>query len=156
KFSPTMKVHCLLVTGGIYVANGYITHDSMPDLLAWPAVSICLASLTFTESAHQLLEYFHTIDSLDDANHIRELSYQISTEWKKIIKVPTFYMSLNDVEKAIKFTVEKFKYLVHGDHRFLQEILNKSALTFLSQNLFILCGKDLHEALDELFMENED
>ncbi|CAG8781863.1 10253_t:CDS:1, partial [Racocetra fulgida] len=123
EFSPTMKVHCLLVTGGIYVANGYVTHDSMPDLLAWPAVSICLASLIFSESAHQLQECFSTIDSLDDAKLIRELSYQISTEWKKIIKTPTSCMNFNDVEKAIKLSIEKFKYLICGDQNFLQEIL---------------------------------
>ncbi|KAF0548421.1 GTP-binding protein A [Gigaspora margarita] len=156
KFFPTMKVHCLLVTNGIYVANDYITHDSMPNLLAWPTVAICLASLAFSESAYQLFEYFNTIDSLDDANHIRELSYQISTEWKKIIKVSTFHTNFNDIEKVVKLAIEKFKYLAHGDQCFLQEIISKPALTFLSQNLFILCGEDLHEALDVFFRENEE
>ncbi|CAG8707069.1 13520_t:CDS:1, partial [Cetraspora pellucida] len=156
KLSPTMKVHCLLVTGGIYVANGYVTHDSMPDLLAWPAVSICLVSLIFAKSAHKLQEYFPIIDSLDDAEHIRELSYQISTEWKKIIKMPTDCMNFNDIENAIKLSVEKFKHLVYGDQTFLQEILSKPVFTLLSQNLYILCGKDLHESLSELFQKNDE
>ncbi|CAG8601802.1 8750_t:CDS:2, partial [Cetraspora pellucida] len=156
KFSPTMKVHCLLVTGGVYVANECVTHDSMPDLLAWPAVSICLASLTFSESVRQLQECFPTIDSLDDAECIRELSYQISTEWKKIIEIPNSCINFDDVEKAIKLSTEKFKHLIYGDQNFLQEILSKPVFTFLSQNLFILCGEALHESLNELFQNDDD
>ncbi|CAG8770316.1 24218_t:CDS:2 [Cetraspora pellucida] len=110
KFSSTMKVHCLLVTGGIYVENRYVTHDSMPNLLAWPA---CMSTPRM----------FPTIDSLDDAEYIRELSYQISTEWKKIIEISASCMSLNDVEKAIKLSIEKFKYLICGDQDSFKKFL---------------------------------
>ncbi|RIB04759.1 hypothetical protein C2G38_2221461 [Gigaspora rosea] len=159
KFSPTMKVHCLLVEDSIFIANNYVTLDSMPDLFAWPAVSICLASLMFVENMHRFLECFPTTESLDDAEYIRDLSYKIVTEWKRLIKTQFFCVNLdndNNDKRNIKLSIEKFKNLICGDQSFFQEILNRPAFTFLAQNLFILCGKDLHEALDKLFRDNND
>ncbi|CAG8676793.1 28168_t:CDS:1 [Gigaspora margarita] len=156
KFLPTMKVHCLSVEDNIFIANDYITHDSMPDLFAWPAVSICLASLMFVESMRRFLECFPTIESLKDAEYIRDLSYKISTEWKWLIKTQFFCVNLDNDKRNIKLSTEKFKNLICGDQSFLQEILNRPAFTFLAQNLFVLCGKDLHEAFDKLYRDNND
>ncbi|CAG8787193.1 9302_t:CDS:2 [Dentiscutata erythropus] len=148
------QIHKMQDQNNILRWNGKTTDSDMPDLYAWPAVLICLASLTFAESTRQFQECFSTIDSL--AERIRELSYQISTEWKKVMEMPTYCMNFNDIEKAIKLSVEKFKYLVDGNHNFLKEVLSKPTFIFLLQNLFILCGKDLHDFLNEHIQNDND